>query len=68
MKKKTPDKRIVKLSYAKFEEEFGFKPSSKIEQTLFALKGRKPDPRILATAERLDQLAKAPKPDPQPFP
>jgi len=68
MKKRTPDERIAKLSYAKFEEEFGFKPKNKIEQTLFALKGRKPNPKILAGAERLDQLAKAPKPDPQPLP
>lgn len=68
MEKRIPDKRIAKLSYAKFEEEFGFKPKNKIEQELFALKGRRPNPKILAAAERIAELANQPKPDPQPLP
>lgn len=39
MKKKTIDKRIAKLSFAKFEKEFGFKPKNKAEQEYFALHG-----------------------------
>ena len=68
MEKRTPDTRIAGLSYAKFEEEFGFRPVNKIEQKLYALKGRRPDARILTVAERLDQLAKQPPPDPGELP
>jgi len=68
MEKKTPNKRIMGLSYAKFEEEFGFKPRNKIEQKLFALKGRKPDARLLAAMEKIDEMMKRPPQEPQPLP
>jgi len=56
MQKRVPDDRIAKLSYAKFEEEFGFKPSSKLEQKLFALKGRRPSEGRLVVAEKIEYL------------
>jgi len=56
MEKRVPDERIVKLSYAAFEEEFGFKPASKLEQKLFALKRRRPSERILVVAEKIEYL------------
>jgi len=68
MEKRTPDSRIAGLSYAKFEEEFGFRPVNKIEQNLFALKLRKPSEKLLKAAERLDELIKQGPPDPQPLP
>lgn len=54
MQKRVPDDRIVKLSYAKFEEEFGFRPEDKTEQKYFALKGRRPDPRILFALQHME--------------
>ena len=59
MEKRTPDERIVKLSYAKFEEEFGFKPASKTEQKYFALKGRRPSQAVLSFLERGEALKSA---------
>ena len=56
MEKRTPDERITNLSYAAFEEEFGFKPASKLEQKLFALKRRRPSERILVVAEKIEYL------------
>lgn len=54
MRKRTPDQRIEKLSYTKFEEEFGFKPSSKLEQRFFALKGKQPKESLLRGMEILE--------------
>ena len=68
MEKRTADSRIAGLSYAKFEEEFGFKPKNKIEQNLFALKLRRPSEKLLRAAERLDALIKQGPPEPQPLP
>ena len=68
MEKRTADSRIAGLSYAKFEEEFGFKPKNKIEQNLFALKLRKPSDKLLRAAERLDALIQQGPPEPQPLP
>lgn len=56
MKARTIDKRISKLSFAAFEEEFGFKPDDKREQNWFALKGGRLDPRIRRAMERLEEL------------
>ena len=68
MEKRTADSRIAGLSYAKFEEEFGFKPKNKIEQNLFALKLRRPSDKLLRAAERLDALIKQGPPELQPLP
>jgi hypothetical protein len=68
VRKIEPDERIVKLSYAKFEEEFGFRPKNKVEQNLFALKGRKPDARILTAVEKIDAEMKKPPPESEPLP
>jgi len=59
MQKCVPDERIVKLSYAKFEEEFGFKPDDKMEQNWFALKGRRLDPQVRGILERIETLKEA---------
>ena len=54
------DLRIVKLSFKKFEEEFGFKPDDKVEQRYFATHGRRlTNEKIRARAERQDKILKA---------
>lgn len=58
MKRKEMDKRIAKLSFKKFEAEFGFKPKNKREQRWFATKGRRLDPRISRAVERIEELSK----------
>jgi len=54
------DQRILKLSFKKFEEEFGFKPDDKIEQQFFAThRQRLTNPRQRARAEKTDKAHKA---------
>lgn len=54
------DQRILKLSFKKFEEEFGFKPDDKIEQRYFANHGeRLEDPAYRARLEKHDKVKKA---------
>ena len=51
MQKDTAEQRIEKLYYAKFQEEFGFKPSSKRQQRFFAM--------IVGGMERLKTMEQA---------
>lgn len=55
MEARTIDKRIAGLSYAKFEEEFGFRPEDKREQEWFAFKRRRLGPRMRFVLERMDK-------------
>ena len=51
------DQEILKLSYAAFEERFGFKPEDKVEQRHFANTGeRLTDPRVRKGMEMMDQF------------
>jgi len=54
------DQRILKLSFKKFKEEFGFRPDDKIEQRYFANTGeRLTDPEARKRAERDDEIRQA---------
>ncbi|HUW14010.1 MAG TPA: hypothetical protein VM537_30075 [Anaerolineae bacterium] len=53
------DQEILKLSYAAFEERFGFTPEDKVEQRHFANTGeRLTDPRARKGMEMMDQFRK----------
>ena len=53
------DQRILKLSFKKFADEFGFKPDDKIEQRHFATHGeRLTDPEMRKRAKDQDKTRK----------